>query len=221
VPLTPAELAAEGAAAVAAGAAALHVHPRDDRGAESLDGAVNAAAVAAVRAACPGVPVGVTTGLWIAGEDPERRAALVAGWTDPLPDFASVNLGEAGAAALMRQLLDQGVGVEAGLADLDDVDALAATGLADRCVRALLEPSGDGGTATALAAAMEERLAAHGIATPTLHHGEDAATWDVIRAALALGRDVRVGLEDVLVLPDGTAAAGNAELVAATSARRA
>jgi len=31
----------------------------------------------------------------------------------------------------------------------------------------------------------------------------------VLRQALALGRDVRVGLEDTLLLPDGTPARGN------------
>jgi uncharacterized protein (DUF849 family) len=37
----------------------------------------------------------------------------------------------------------------------------------------------------------------------------------VIRQGLRLGHDVRVGLEDVLTLPDGTTARGNADLVAA------
>jgi uncharacterized protein (DUF849 family) len=41
------------------------------------------------------------------------------------------------------------------------------------------------------------------------------ATWQVIRAALRHGRDIRIGLEDTTVLPDGSTAAGNASLVAA------
>ena len=40
----------------------------------------------------------------------------------------------------------------------------------------------------------------------------------MIAAARSAGVDVRVGLEDVLVLPDGRVAAGNAELVAAAVA---
>jgi uncharacterized protein (DUF849 family) len=36
-----------------------------------------------------------------------------------------------------------------------------------------------------------------------------------VSAAAAAGHDTRIGLEDVLVLPDGETAAGNAELVAA------
>jgi len=45
-----------------------------------------------------------------------------------------------------------------------------------------------------------------------LWHGYGARTWEVISAAGAAGVDVRVGLEDVLELPDGTPA-DNAELV--------
>jgi len=41
------------------------------------------------------------------------------------------------------------------------------------------------------------------------------ATWPVLRAALRLGRDIRVGLEDTVVLPDGRPASGNRELVEA------
>jgi uncharacterized protein (DUF849 family) len=80
VPLTAAELAAAAAAAVAAGAEAVHMHPRDARGRESLLAADVGAAVAAVRRACPGVPVGVSTGLWISGGDVPARRAVVGGW---------------------------------------------------------------------------------------------------------------------------------------------
>jgi len=50
---------------------------------------------------------------------------------------------------------------------------------------------------------------------PQLWHGYGARTWDVLSAAAAARCDVRIGLEDVLVLPDGRVAAGNAQLVAA------
>jgi uncharacterized protein (DUF849 family) len=51
-----------------------------------------------------------------------------------------------------------------------------------------------------------------------LWHGYGERTWEVLAAAAAAGVDTRVGLEDVLVLPDGRAAANNAELVAAAVA---
>ena len=43
------------------------------------------------------------------------------------------------------------------------------------------------------------------------------ATWPVLRAALRLGRDIRVGLEDTVVLEDGRLASGNRELVQAAT----
>jgi uncharacterized protein (DUF849 family) len=48
-----------------------------------------------------------------------------------------------------------------------------------------------------------------------VHHGYNIATWAVLEAAVKRGRDLRVGLEDTLVLPDGRPAAHNGELVAA------
>lgn len=48
-----------------------------------------------------------------------------------------------------------------------------------------------------------------------LHHGVGLATWKVIARALPLGHDVRIGLEDTLVLPDGRKASDNADLVRA------
>jgi uncharacterized protein (DUF849 family) len=50
-----------------------------------------------------------------------------------------------------------------------------------------------------------------------VRHGYDLATWDVLRAAIAGGQDIRIGLEDTTVLPDGAAAAGNGDLVAAAA----
>jgi uncharacterized protein (DUF849 family) len=41
------------------------------------------------------------------------------------------------------------------------------------------------------------------------------ATWRVIEYALEGAWDVRIGLEDTLVLPDGRQAAGNLDLVRA------
>ena len=60
-------------------------------------------------------------------------------------------------------------------------------------------------------------LAGAGITARQVRHGYDLATWDVLRAAIADGQDIRVGLEDTRVLPDGAAAAGNGALVAAAA----
>ena len=214
IPIRADQLAVDAAECAAAGAQAIHLHPRADDGSESLDPAVVDSVVEQVAAAC-GLPVGVSTGAWIE-PDPERRAALVARWTAPA--FASVNLQEDGAADVMRALIDAGIGVEAGVWTVEEADALAATGLADQLLRVLVEPmDGDDGAATRRAGAIDERLDAHGIVAPRVHHGEGLATWAVLEQALRRGHGIRVGLEDTLVLPDGTRAGSNADLVAAAA----
>ena len=215
IPVHAAELAADAVECAAAGADAIHLHPRGPDGHESLDPEVVDAVVREVAAAC-GLPVGVSTGGWIE-PDPERRIALVAAWTAPA--FASVNLHEDGAPAVMRALLDAGIGVEAGVWTVEEADALAATGLADRLLRVLVEPmDGDEAAATLRARAIDERLDAHGITAPRVHHGEGGATWAVLAQAVERGHGIRVGFEDTLVLPGGIRASGNAELVAAAAA---
>lgn len=214
LPVTADQLAADAVACVRAGAGAIHLHPRGRDGRETLEPAVVDDVARRVAAAC-GVPVGVATGAWVE-PDPERRRALVAGWR--VPAYASVNLHEDGAVEVMRALLAAGIGIEAGVWTVEEAEALAATGLADRVLRVLVEPmDGDDDTATARAREIDACLDAHGIAAPRLHHGEGRATWAVVGQGVALGRDIRVGLEDTLVLPEGRRASGNAELVVAAA----
>lgn len=219
VPHTPEELAADARQAVQAGAGAIHVHPRDTSGEETLEGDAVLAAVRAIRAAVPGIPVGVTTGIWAVGGDPERRLRLVGTWagTDR-PDFASVNVCEPGPDALAASLFDLGIAVEAGVWTAEDAEFLAQTALAQRIIRVLVEPpQDDPAAAVSSATQIEETLARHDIAVPRVHHGYGMATWDVIRMAMRIGQDIRVGLEDTTLLPDGSTAASNAELVAAAA----
>ena len=54
-----------------------------------------------------------------------------------------------------------------------------------------------------------------GWAGTVLLHGEDTGAWPVLTVAARLGLDTRIGLEDVLTLPDGTVPPGNADLVRA------
>lgn len=215
VPLTPEELARDAQACVAAGARALHFHPRDVDGQQTIDPAPCAAAVDAVRAAVPGVPVGLSTALDITAGDVERRLASVRSWTT-LPDFVSLNLSEPGADDLAAVVLDDlGIGIEAGVWTVDDAHALAAAPWRDRIVRVLIEVHDtDGDAAVDRAWAIEQALDEAEITAPRLHHGDGQATWAVIEAALKRGRDIRIGLEDTTTLPDGKTAAANEELVA-------
>jgi uncharacterized protein (DUF849 family) len=208
-PATPAALAAEAAGAVAAGAEALHLHPRDGAGRESLAAADIAAALTAVRAACPGVPVGVSTGLWMTGGDVRRRADLVRGWT-VRPDFASVNAGEPGFGELAALLTAAGIGVEAGVRRPTEVD----TALGSPLDRVLVEIIGTpAGAAVAAADAILARLDAAGYRGERLVHGEEEACWPLVAHAGRLGLPTRIGLEDTLLHPDGTPATCNADLV--------
>jgi|SRR5579875_2012851 len=217
VPRTPDELAAAAREAVQAGAQAIHVHPRDESGVETLEAEAVFAAVSAIRAAVPGVPVGVTTGLWAVNGDAMRRMALVAGWIGvDRPDFASVNLSEPGPDALAATLGSTGIEVEAGVWTADDAERLAASEFGSKVIRILVEPRDDApDAAVATAATVDEVLDRHGLEVPRVHHGYGAATWAVIEAALRSCRDIRIGLEDTTVLPDGSTASGNGDLVAA------
>jgi uncharacterized protein (DUF849 family) len=48
---------------------------------------------------------------------------------------------------------------------------------------------------------------------PRLLHGSNATAWGVIDEAIKRGYDTRAGLEDILVMPDGTPAADNASIL--------
>jgi uncharacterized protein (DUF849 family) len=217
VPRTPAELAAAGREAVAAGARYIHLHPCDDNGLPTLEAASNASAILAVRAACPGIPLSLTTWALI-DPDPAHRRAQVAAWT-VLPDLVTANQGEDGIVELCHDLLPRGVGIEAGLLELADAERFVTTDLAAHCTRVLIEPlDEDIETAVAHAAAMEQVVAGAGITLPQVHHGEGIASWAVSERGLRRGHGFRTGLEDVLVLPDGQSAPDNASLVTAAVA---
>jgi uncharacterized protein (DUF849 family) len=217
VPRSPAEIAAAAAAVVAVGAHSVHVHAFDEAGVQSLAAEHVAGVLRAVRAACPGLPVSMTTTAE-AEADPARRFQLVAGWTE-LPDLVTANQGEAGIVELCDLLVERGVGIEAGLLSLDDAHAFVRAGVAGRCVRVMVEPlDADPDAAMAHAAAIEALVTGAGIALPQVHHGDGVASWSVNRRAIPRGHGIRTGLEDTPQLPDGRLAKDNAELVAAAAA---
>jgi uncharacterized protein (DUF849 family) len=216
LPLFADELAAEAALVWAAGAHGVHVHPRDPEGRETLAPGTCGEAVAAISMAAPQLEVSLSTGAFI-DPDPERRIACVHAWT-VLPDAASVNLAEDGAEELCIALHHRGIPVEAGLAGAADAQRLVASGLAARCRRVLVEvPDEDPAAAVEHAAHIDAILDEAMIMLPRMHHGEGRATWAVLVAGVRAGREVRIGLEDTLVLPDGRQAPGNEAMVRAAS----
>src|SRR5918994_3069643 len=119
---------------------AVHLHSRDDGGRESLQAVDVAAAVGAVRSACPGIPVGASTGVWMTGGDVQMRRELLQAWGDLAPghrpDFASVNVSEPGFAELSALLVNLGIEVEAGISSPADVTLLSTV---DEIGRILVE----------------------------------------------------------------------------------
>lgn len=228
VPVSPDEQAAAVVECLKAGAGAIHLHVRavSDRksshshaqlqpGNESLYPEDVARTLLAVHAAAPQAQVGVSTGAWIL-PDPAARLQAVEDWK-VLPGFASVNFSEDGAVELAKLLLLRGVDVEAGLCDADAAAIFLKSGLAASCIRALLEPQEqEMERALETVNAIEKVLAASlklRRSLPLLLHGTEATVWPMMDEAIKRGYDVRVGLEDTLVLPDGNVARDNVELL--------
>lgn len=213
-PLTPAELAADAAAVIAAGASELHLHPRDASGAETLDPAAVAAVIEAVRARVPGVPVGLSTHAGIAPGGAGRLKAMK-GWT-VLPDYVSVNFIEDDAPEVIALALSRGVGVEAGLWSEADAERYVALPDAKKCLRILIEINEqEVEEGLGVAAAIRKVLARASLDVPVLQHGYDATVWPLYQDALLRGLDGRIGLEDGRHLPDGSEAADNGALIKA------
>jgi uncharacterized protein (DUF849 family) len=176
-----------------------------------------ASALRAVRAAAPGVPVGITTVAWTAPLVQDRIAAIRS-WT-VLPDHASVNWHEPGAQDVAAALLERGVEVDVGLHSGSGSDAgFLGTPWAGKTRRVLVEITDlTARGAVSTAESFLQRLGS--VSTPMLLHGEAAGAWPVLELAGRRGLDARIGLEDTLYLPDGEVAPGNGDLVTAAMER--
>jgi len=213
VPITPQELAASAKEAIAAGAQCIHYHVRGFTGLESLEPKDVALSLNAIRAAIPGVPIGVSTGAWIL-RDTQQRYALISQWKI-LPDFASVNFNEDGATGLAELIVSRNMQIEAGLSDLPGTETFLQSGLASQCLRLLVEPTEP--KVDEVLKTLEGILALLGRASvklPIVFHGLNELAWRMIDEAAARGFDTRVGFEDILTMPDGSVAPSNAALVA-------
>ncbi|AZO67135.1 3-keto-5-aminohexanoate cleavage protein [Mesorhizobium sp. M6A.T.Cr.TU.016.01.1.1] len=200
LPLDADAMARDGATCVAAGAAELHVHARGLDGRESLAPEAMDPTMLALRRACPGTLIGVSTGAWIENDD-ERTLAAIAGWTE-LPDYASVNLSE-----------------KAGLASVADAERLVRLDHGSQVLRILIEISEQElDVALEVSDGIAAVLDRAGLRRAILLHGADATVWPFVRRAAERNWSTRVGMEDGKALPDGTTASGNAALTAAAVA---
>lgn len=219
IPCSAEELARDAVACVAAGAVELHLHPRDANGQETLDPLIVYSTIRQVKAAVD-VPVGISTGAWIE-PDLERRLASIRAWYGP--DYASVNCSETGAVEVMYALIGAGIGIEVGIARVEDVDVFARSLLlfSAAVVRILVEPASDAlqneDAARECFDAMHQRLDAIGCANARLQHTDGPLVWFGVRDARRRGLDTRIGFEDTLTGPRRKAVSSNAELVAAAA----
>jgi uncharacterized protein (DUF849 family) len=213
IPISPNELAQSAKESVAAGAGAIHFHVRAADGRETLDPNDVENALAAMRTAVQGIPIGVSTGAWIM-KDTRLRLQTVSRWT-ALPDYASVNLTEDGAIELADLLLSRGVQIEAGLSSTHAAEILISSSVASKSLRLLIEPFEPVfSDALRVFNEIESILDGASIATPRMLHGLNDTAWQFIDEAATRGYETRIGFEDILALPDRSPAPSNAALVA-------
>src|ERR1700733_16061254 len=137
LPTTAQTLVEDGLKVLSVGAGELHLHVRGEGGVESLAPDHVDATIKALRETVPGTLLGISTGAWIEKDD-DRVLAYV-GRFSVRPDYASVNLSERNAPALIETLHRRGIGIEAGLADKKDAERLLILGLDRLALRILVE----------------------------------------------------------------------------------
>ena len=224
LPITPEEIAREARACLDAGAAMLHLHVRDARGAHTLEAAAYRAAIAAVGAACgDGLVIQVTTeatGRFTPAEQMAcvrelRPEAVSLAIRELVPDASH----EAEAARFLAWCRRERIETQYILYDVADLERL--DDLSGRGVIPERRPS----RLYVLGRYAPRRPADPAELLPILaRDGGREAPWTVcafgprelacVTTAAALGGHVRVGFENNLHLPDGSLAGSNAALVA-------
>ncbi len=221
MPVSQDELLADLHECFASGAAGVHLHVRDQHGTETLEPSVVNDTCSRVREvageAGTDVEIGLTTGEWIV-PDLSERIAMIREWEGV--DCATVNLSERGFEDVMLAMLDAGIGIDVGLWAPVEMDRLLRSGLLPRAQRVSIEldpgePYFLQGEPVQLAQQLNDALDAAGSACPRLTHGMNDWTWALVEDAFRRGHDTRVGFEDSVLLPDGTRAGNNAQLVRA------
>jgi uncharacterized protein (DUF849 family) len=251
VPVTPAQMAAEARDAFSAGASIMHVHLRmQEPGMGHLpcwDPAVAAEVVDAIRAACPGVVINLSTG--VIGRDISGPAECI---RRVRPEIAACNAGSLNylklkdngqwawppmvfdnPVAKVQQFLD--VMAECGThPEFECFDVGIVRSVAMYVKAGMLRP-GMGrpecnfvmGVASGMPCDADlldllPRWLPEGAVWQTTLIGR-AEIWPLHQRTAELGGMLRTGLEDTFYLPDGSRAAGNGVLVEqlAACARRA
>ncbi|MDY0743160.1 3-keto-5-aminohexanoate cleavage protein [Paucibacter sp. R3-3] len=240
VPVTPAQMAAEARDAFNAGASVMHVHLRRQEAGRghlpSWDPEVAATVIDAIRAACPGVVINLTTG--VIGPDIEGPLACI---RRVRPEIAACNAGslnylkikDDGTWAWPPMVFDNPVAKVQGFLDVMrecgvhpefecfDIGIVRSVGMYLKA--GLFDGVPEYNFVMGVASGMPcdgellrllPRWLAPGAVWQTTLIGR-AEIWPVHQLTAELGGMLRTGLEDTFYLPDGTRAAGNGALVEA------
>ncbi len=239
VPVTPAQMAAEARDAYNAGAAIMHVHiRRQEEGMGHLpswDPEVVWEVTEAIRAACPGVIINLTTG--VIGKDISGPAECIRRCK---PEIAACNAGtlnylkikEDGRWAWPPMIFDNPVEkVKAFLDVMKETGTLPEfecfdvgiarsvamyqkAGMTDHVDYNLVMGVASGMPADAELLAWLSKQLVPGVTWQTTLIGRQEI-WPVHQATANLGGMLRTGLEDTFYLPDGSRAKGNGVLIEA------
>ncbi len=233
IPYTPEEYAEECRRCYEAGAAVVHLHARDDDGTPSFKAERYVEIADAVKQKSP-VLINFSTGA--IGIPMEERVAHITGYK---PHIGALNMGSLTYAKysskrkafvfdmvfanpykdivyLLKAMNEAGVKPE-----LECFDSGHVAGCEALIDMGLLKPPIDfsfilgvtgGMKATARHLAFQAQNAPEGSTWKVI--GLSREQWRMVAAALSLGGDVRVGLEDNFYLPDGSMASSNGDLVA-------
>jgi len=240
VPVTPAQMAAEARDAFNAGASVMHVHLRQQQDGmghwPSWDPDVAEAVTAAIRTACPGVIINLTTG--VIGPDISGPAACI---RRVKPEIAACNAGSLNYLKLkdngqwawppmvfdnpvtkVQQFLD--VMAECGTHPEFECFDVGIVRSVTMFVKSGMAPAGhpvdvnfvmgvaSGMPCDADLLALLPRWLPEGALWQTTLIGR-AEIWPVHQKTAELGGMLRTGLEDTFYLPDGSRASGNGALI--------
>ncbi|MBI2894638.1 MAG: 3-keto-5-aminohexanoate cleavage protein [Deltaproteobacteria bacterium] len=232
IPYTPEDYAQEARRAWEAGAAIVHIHARTDDGQPTYSAERFGQIADAIRATCP-VLLNFSTGA--IGLPMSERVAHV---TEKKPHIGALNMGSLTYAKyspkrkdfvfdfvfanpfsdiiyLLRKMNESGVKPELECFDtghVTSVEPLLDMGVLRHPLDFSLIMGVDGGiAATAKALAYQAENVPKGSTWKVI--GISREQWMLVAAALALGGNVRVGLEDNFYLPNGEMASSNGDLV--------
>ena len=113
-----------------------------------------------------------------------------------MPDYASVNLSEKNAPAVIERLHRSGIGIEAGLAHPEDAKRLLSLGLDRLALRLLVEVNEQERThASAIVDEILAVLRTADVPKPVLLHGANASAWPLLQRAVGSDSPRESGLK--------------------------